>query len=48
MTGRDGRMLFCAMSSIHRYAATPVATITEFADDPGNAGIIVGRAVIHR
>jgi hypothetical protein len=34
MAGRDRRMLFCAMSGIQRHAATPVATITEFADDP--------------
>jgi hypothetical protein len=34
MAGQDGRMLFCAMRAIQRHAATPVATITEFADDP--------------
>jgi hypothetical protein len=34
MAGCDGRKLFCAMSGIQRHAATSVATITEFADDP--------------
>ena len=27
-------MLFCAMSDIQRHVIAPVATITEFADDP--------------
>jgi hypothetical protein len=34
IAGRDGRMLFCAMRGIQRYAAIPVALITEVADDP--------------
>ena len=34
MAGRDARLLFCAMSGIQPHAATPVATITEFPDDP--------------
>jgi len=34
MAGWDGRMLFCAMSGIQSHLATPVATITEFAENP--------------
>jgi hypothetical protein len=34
MAGRDGRMLFCAMSGIQRHAAAPVATVTNFAEAP--------------
>jgi len=34
MAGCDGRKLFCAMSGIQRHAATSVATITDFADNP--------------
>jgi hypothetical protein len=34
MVGREGRMLFCAMSGIRRHTAPPVAIITEFTDEP--------------
>jgi hypothetical protein len=34
MVGREGRMLFCAMSGIQRHTAPPVAIITEFTDEP--------------